>query len=473
MNRGFSEFLFENIVSSNKGFLRGPFGGNLKKEIFVPKGKSTYKVYEQGVVLRKNIGIGKYNITEEYFNDKMYRFEVCPKDFLVSCSGANYGAIFQMPKNIEKGVINQALLRIRLNDNLINDKYFNYFFSHHLVNQIIGKKGDSTIPNFPPVSVLKKLEIKIHSSTDYQKQIAKVLSDLDAKIEINNKINQELEAMAKTLYDYWFVQFDFPAPSASSVQAGKPYKSSGGKMVFNEELKREIPEGWEVNSFSNWIANDKSGDWGKETEQGNYVNKVSCIRGADLNGINGKGGVKSPTRFVLEKNSHKLLEIGDFIIEISGGSPVQSTGRMALITKETLERFENPLICSNFCKAVTLKDEKALYNFAHEWNRLYDAGVLFGWEGKTSGIKNLLFESFVTNHQVSIPDSKIMEQFYYKAKPIHAQIQTNLKQNQKLSELRDWLLPMLMNGQITVGGAEIAMENLEMVAGGGVKYGEE
>jgi type I restriction enzyme S subunit len=88
-----------------------------------------------------------------------------------------------------------------------------------------------------------------------QKQIAKVLSDLDAKIEINNKINQELEAMAKTFYDYWFVQFDFPAALATSYELdsetlttknSKPYKSSGGKMVFNEELKREIPFGWEV-----------------------------------------------------------------------------------------------------------------------------------------------------------------------------------------------------------------------------------
>jgi type I restriction enzyme S subunit len=306
--------------------------------------------------------------------------------------------------------------------------------------------------DFPPVST--------------QKQIAKVLSDLDVKIEINNKINQQLEAMAKTLYDYWFVQFDFPDKN------GKPYKSSGGLMVFNEELKRDIPEGWDAGSLSSWIKNDKSGDWGKAEEQGNYVNKVSCIRGADLNGLNGKGTIKSPTRFVLEKNSHKLLEVGDFIIEISGGSPTQSTGRMAFITKETLERFENPLICSNFCKAVTLKEEKALYNFAYEWNRLYDAGVLFGWEGKTSGIKNLLFESFVTNHKVSIPSAEIMELFYEKAKPIHSKIQTNLKQNQKLSELRDWLLPMLMNGQVSVGRVTKEEESFGLVAEGVIKYGE-
>jgi type I restriction enzyme S subunit len=75
------------------------------------------------------------------------------------------------------------------------------------------------------------------------------------------------------------------------------------------------------------------------------------------------------------------LEPGDLIIEISGGSPTQSTGRMAFIINETLERFDNPLICSNFCKAVRLKDSHSLYNFAYEWNRLYDAGIFFGWEG--------------------------------------------------------------------------------------------
>lgn len=285
-----------------------------------------------------------------------------------------------------------------------------------------------------------------------QAKIAKVLSDLDAKIELNNRINRELEAMAKTLYDYWFVQFDFPFDFAQGKpnEQGKPYKSSGGKMVYNVELKREIPEGWEVKTIAKWIKNDKSGDWGKETEEGNYQLKVSCVRGADLNGLNGNGELKPPTRFILENNSNKLLENHDLIVEISGGSPTQSTGRLAFITEETLQRFPNPLICSNFCKALTLKEEKYLYNFVYQWNRIYDNGVLFGWEGKTSGIKNLLFESFVTNHKEAYPKSEIVEKFYDFAKPLHSQKQKNLIQNQQLSELRDWLLPMLMNGQVTV-----------------------
>lgn len=363
---------------------------------------------------------------------------------------------------------NRAVINIDVNKDLADLKYIFYILKYKK-KEILGKAGGSIQKNLY-ISALETISLN-HKNLQTQKAIAKVLSDLDAKIEVNNKINAELEAMAKTLYDYWFVQFDFPSTNTPlSRGAGgvlKPYKSSGGKMVYNKELKREIPEGWEVHSFSTWIANDKSGDWGKESKQGNYINKVSCIRGADLNGVNGKGDVNSPTRFILEKNSHKLLEVGDFIIEISGGSPTQSTGRMAFITRETLDRFDNPLICSNFCKAVTLKDEKSIYNFAYEWNRLYDAGVLFGWEGKTSGIKNLLFDSFVTNHKVVLPSKEVMELFYDKAKPIHAKIQKNLKENQKLSELRDWLLPMLMNGQVTVKQAQ---QELAKVAEDGVEY---
>ena len=337
---------------------------------------------------------------------------------------------------------------------------FRDLFFDHMMNGSKGTKmprGDKNqildfpIPNFP---------------LSTQKSIAKVLSDLDAKIELNNKINRKLEAMAKTLYDYWFVQFDFPDAN------GKPYKSSGGKMVYNAELKREIPEGWEVKTISKWIKKDKSGDWGKEEAEGNYQLEVSCIRGADLNGLNGNGELKAPTRFILEKNSNKLLENHDLIVEISGGSPTQSTGRLAFITEETLERFSTPIICSNFCKALTLKDETYLFNFVYQWNRLYDNGVLFGWEGKTSGIKNLLFESFITNHSEVYPPSKLANKFYDFAKPIHGKIQKNLMQNQLLTALRDWLLPMLMNGQVRVKEAALrqAQDEISMAAEPSVVY---
>lgn len=364
--------------------------------------------------------------------------------------------------NVEDYVVSTKLMVLRNNSKLLDTDYLYHFLTNEYTINYLQKRAENRIGSFPQITfdVLKTLQIWLPDNS-VQKSIAKVLSDLVNKIELNNRINHELEAMAKTLYDYWFVQFDFPN------EQGKPYKSSGGNMVYNAELKREIPEGWEVKTLAKWIKNDKSGDWGKETEEGNYQLKVSCVRGADLNGLNGNGELKPPTRFILENNSNKLLENHDLIVEISGGSPTQSTGRLAFINEETLQRFPNPLICSNFCKALTLKEEKYLYNFVYQWNRIYDNGVLFGWEGKTSGIKNLLFESFVTNHKEVYPKSEIVEKFYDFVKPIHSQKQKNLIQNQQLTELRDWLLPMLMNGQVTVKEAE---ERLSMAAEPSVEY---
>ena len=256
--------------------------------------------------------------------------------------------------------------------------------------------------------------------------------------------NDNLAELAKTIYDYWFVQFDFPDEN------GKPYKTSGGKMVYNEVLKREIPEGWEVCTFSNFIKDIKNGDWGKEQEEGNYTEKVSCIRGADINGLNGNGELKSPIRYINEKNKCKILVENDFIIEISGGSPTQSTGRIALLTSNTFARFKNNIICSNFCKAISLKDEKYTFFFLKEWERLYYNNILFSFEGKTSGIKNFLFEAFIHTYPIISPQKSIIEKYNFYNIKVDENKQKNLQQIQHFRSLRDWLLPMLMNGQISV-----------------------
>jgi type I restriction enzyme S subunit len=455
-------FKFKEVVIEKKGFLRGPFGGDLKKEIFVKKSLDTYKVYEQGVVLNSDKNIGRYYISEKDYLAKLHKFSVQDNDFLISCSGVNMGAIYQLKEPFERGIINQALLRIRLDNKIIDDNYFFYLFKELISKRITSGSGDSTIPNFPALEVIKNIEFEL-PQIFIQEKVGKLLYDIDTKIELNNRINSELESMAKTLYDYWFVQFDFPDAN------GKPYKTAGGKMVWKEELKREIPEGWEEKLYAEWINNDKSGDWGKEQPEGNYTEKVYCIRGADINGLNGTGELKSPERYILEKNLHKTLDPADLIVEISGGSPVQSTGRLAFITEGTLARFDAPIICSNFCKAVTLKNKKLLYNFVYHWKSIYDAGVLFGYEGKTSGIKNLLFDSFVSSHYTVVPEESIASKFYDFMEPIQTKKQNNLQENKELASLRDWLLPMLMNGQVSVGDEE---EKLGMIAEEGEHYGK-
>lgn len=434
-------------------------------------GQSSYKDEGTSLIRSQNVLDFTFSPSGLAFIDddqanRLNNVEVKENDVLLNITGDSIARVCKVPKNLLPARVNQHVAIIRSNGKIDPDylMYYLIFRKNHLLT--ISRVGGTR--NALTKEAIEKLEILLNKN---DKKIAKVLSDLDTKIELNNRINAELEAMAKLVYEYWFVQFDFPVgfdsaqPPGSAQAPGKPYKSSGGKMVWNEELKREIPEGWEVHPVDYWIQNDKNGDWGKEEIEGNYDLRVSCIRGADINGLNGNGELKSPVRYILEKNIHKILEPGDLVIEISGGSPTQSTGRLGYIINETLERFSEPLICSNFCKAITLKDESNLFNFIYEWKRLYDAGIFFGYEGKTSGIKNFLFESFVSKHKIVIPPQELTEMFYEKVLPIHSKIQKNLIQNQELSSLRDWLLPMLMNGQVSVAEAEEQVqEELGMVA---------
>jgi type I restriction enzyme S subunit len=221
-------------------------------------------------------------------------------------------------------------------------------------------------------------------------------------------------------------------------------------MVYNAELKRKIPATWSVGGLNQFIANEKTGDWGKESTQANYTRQVTCIRGTDLNSILKVQELNAPVRYILEKNTHKLLQKNDIVIEISGGSPTQSTGRAAYITDEVMSMFDNPLICSNFCKAVSVKKDLHLFFVYYLWQHLYDNDVFFGYEGKTSGIKNLLYENFINSYKVVLPDEEILTKFNDAIRPLSLAIVANRKEAMRLLSARDWLLPMLMNGQLKV-----------------------
>lgn len=398
----------------------------------------------------KNIKDGKViydksdrKINFETFKSINRRTKLCAGDVVISTVGSigRTAIIKDYPLNFD---FQRSVGIIKPNINKLTPEYLHYYFQVPAVQRRLINLSKGAVQKCLFISDLNEIEIDHPEEVDDQEKLVSILSIIDHKIELNNKINSELESMSKTLYDYWFVQFDFPDTN------GKPYKTSGGKMVWNEELKREIPEGWEVQKMSEWINIDKSGDWGKDEEEGNFTKKVICFRGADINGLNGLDELKPPVRFILEKNSFKILKSHDLIIEISGGSPTQSTGRLAFITDATMKRFEYPLICSNFCKPVSIRNKKLLYNFVYYWNSLYNNGVFFGYEGKTSGIKNLLLDSFISSYYTVVPEEKIVEKFYNIMESIQEKKQTALAENQKLTELRDWLLPMLMNGQVKI-----------------------
>lgn len=343
-----------------------------------------------------------------------------------------------------KATFSGFLKRFRpIKDNLVYDKYIGFYLRSPIFRKSMTNNATMTLRASLNKEIASYLDLYL---PDYesQKNIGDFLFSINSKIALNNQINAELEAMSKTLYDYWFVQFNFPDEN------GRPYKTSGGKMVYNHDLKQEIPEKWTAVKLKELIHSEKSGDWGQGSTLDDFTKKVRCIRGADIEAFNTSGECQPPVRYIQDTKAYKFLIKGDIVIEISGGSPQQSTGRMTLIEPESLERFDSPLICSNFCKSISLKNQKLIYNFRFFWNQLYDNDIFFGYEGKTSGIKNLLFQSLVQSIYLAIPDEKNLNQFYQLIRNIQHKIQCHLAENKELTQLRDWLLPMLMNGQVSV-----------------------
>jgi len=360
-----------------------------------------------------------------------------PKDSLLLTSRAPIGLL---AINKKETYTNQGFKSIVPNPSVADVEYLYYYFKVS-VDHLNNLGGGTTFKEISKSS-LEAMRIVL-PDLPIQKSLSKVLALLDDKINLNNKINAELEAMAKQIYDYWFVQFDFPDSS------GNPYKTSGGKMVWSKELQREIPKGWYVANLSSLMSASKNGDWGSEKSNDQTI-KYFCIRGADIDGLNGIEEFEPQIRYIDKSHVDRQLNTDDLIIEISGGSPTQSTGRMAHISSYVLSRLDNKVICSNFCKAISLKNAKYSYVISRHWARLYDAGIFFNHEGKTSGIKNLLFDQLAKDVKIAIPHDDLINTYYDFEESIDKQKQNSLRQNEELIKLRDWLLPMLMNGQVKV-----------------------
>ncbi|MDH1603413.1 restriction endonuclease subunit S [Empedobacter sp. GD03739] len=242
----------------------------------------------------------------------------------------------------------------------------------------------------------------------------------------NYKLNDNLEQMAKTIYDYWFVQFEFPNAN------GKPYKSSGGTMVYNETLKREIPEGWEVKNILEF-ANLIGGGTPSKNEKSFWNGTIPFFTPSDAN--NSIFCIKTLeyiTESGLKNSSTKFFDEGTIFLTARGS-----------VGKVMINSFK--MAMNQSCYALQSKTNEHIFLY---YTTLSMIGYL---HAKSSGS---IFNAIVTNDikftPVLISKQEIIEKFEKKVSSLFVRLEINLHQNQELAQLRDWLLPMLMNGQVKV-----------------------
>ena len=367
-------------------------------------------------LMGRYISYGERNITENGLRG--CSAQLMPKHSILFSSRAPIGYIA-----ISNNVVctNQGFKSIVPKSN--TDYMFLYYLLKYNKDKIEAMGSGTT---FKEVSgtTMKNIVLRVPSSLNVQKRIASILSSIDDKIEENNAINHNLQQQAETIFKKWFID-----------------------NTRNTE--------WISGTFSELIESTLNGDWGKDEPIGSSTEKVYCIRGADIPEVNIGNKGKMPLRYILPKNlANKKLETGDIVIEISGGSPTQSTGRCAAITQSLLDRYNSSMVCTNFCKAIKPKTGYSLYVYYY-WKYLYEKGTFFSYENGTTGIKNLDFNGFIETEPIIIPPFDRIIAFNNYSKSIFDQIFANGRQSEQLAILRDTLLPRLMNGEIDVSEIEL------------------
>ena len=328
-------------------------------------------------------------------------------------------------ENTSNYIASTKLMVLRHNEKVLPEYLFAMLKSNYVIAELqhLAETRSGTFPQITFSSELAPMKAFLPDK-DTQKRIVSILSSIEQKIDLNNKINNNLEQQAQAIFKEWFID--------------------------NPEN-----ENWSNGTFSELIQSTLSGDWGKEAPTGNNTEKVYCVRGADIPEVRAGNKGKMPTRYILPKNyASKKLTAGDIVVEISGGSPTQSTGRCTAISESLLNRYDSGMVCTNFCRAIKPLSGYSMFIYYY-WQYLYNKGVFFSYENGTTGIKNLDISGFLGTEPIIIPPKEKVLAFDDYCQTVFDRIFANGKESEQLSQLRDTILPKLMSGELDVSDIEI------------------
>ena len=392
---------------------------------------STPKWTDSGkwVVRSENIKSGRISfIPTSYTDEVTYRGRISrgvpePGDLIITRE-APMGEIGMIPDGVEC-CLGQRLVLIKPNPKKVDARYLLYAMQSEFVQRQIGGSDatGSTVSNLR-IPLLKEVLVPL---VEGQEEIGRVLATIDAKIDLNSRISAELEALAKTIYDYWFVQFDFPDAD------GNPYKSGGGKMVWNEVLKREIPEGWgegDISSFAEVLGGGTPSKKNASYWSGDIPFFTPTDANGDMYQLETEDWI---TRQGLESCSSDLFEKGTIFITARG-----SVGKLAIASR--------PMAMNQSCYALRPKmAENYPFVYQHAKTLIHHLRI------KASGST---FDSIVTNDigwtRLVAPDARVVSGFCDVVRPYFERVEAGLRETLALRQLRGWLLPLLMNGQVRV-----------------------
>ncbi|HCH4196862.1 TPA: restriction endonuclease subunit S [Vibrio parahaemolyticus] len=328
--------------------------------------------------------------------------------------------------------------------------------------------------------MIGRLEIS-YPPKEAQRHIAHVLKTLDNKITLNRQINQTLEQMAQTLFKSWFVDFDpvmdnaldagnpIPDELQHRAEARKAVRESEGfkplpddvRQLFPDAFEESelgwVPKGWMYQSFGSLLASTIGGDWGKDVQDEKHTVQSRIVRGTDIPDLISGQLSNAPLRWVEPKKlKSRQIERGDIIIEVSGGSPKQPTGRSLFMTDSMLERLGSIIEPASFCRRFKPNSFNIGMLASLHLQKIYADGKTWEYQNQSTGIANFQTKFFLEAEMVLIPSDKVLEAFCRIVTPLVEKSQNN--EQIALAKLRDTLLPKLISGELRLDDVEAAVE---------------
>lgn len=415
------------LVAAGGGKIHtGPFGSQLHASDYVPKG---IPCIMPANMKNNRVDLSNIAFITELDAKRLSKYIVKENDIVYSRRGdVTQKALIR--KHEEGYFCGTGCLLLRPGKKF-DARFLTYYLSTQKIqNWIVRQAVGATMPNLN-TGILSSIPFHGPEKAE-QERVANVLSAIDAKIELNNRINAELEAMAKTLYDYWFVQFDFPDAN------GKPYKTSGGKMVYYPTLKREIPEGWEAGTLEE-LGQIVGGSTPTTQNPENFTTDgTPWITPNDLSNNQGNKFISRGGQDVsaqgIKNASLKKYPAGTVLLSSRAPIGYMAISRNEVTTNQGFKSFiPNNGFSTEFIYYTVKSSLKAITQYA--------SGSTFK-EVSGGTLKTV---------KVVLPSVAMSDAFKEIVKPIFSQQDSIERENTELAKLRDWLLPMLMNGQVTVG----------------------
>ena len=354
------------------------------------------------------------------------KYDVTNKCILFNKLNVRFKRVWRIDSHDENKIASTEFLPLVVDEDVVDFQYCYYLLiSDKITNYLCGQNTNTSGSHkrIDPDNFLN-IEIKLPKMS-IQRQVGKTLSALDRKIVLNKQINDNLETMAKQLYDYWFVQFDFPN------EEGKPYKSSGGAMVWNENLKREIPQGWVVEKMGK-CTNVLLGGTPDTNDNSLWGNGYNWLNSGEVAEFPILKSEKNITPKGLEKSATVLAPKGSVTLSITRHLRPSILCIDACINQSVVAILENDKVSKEYIYPLLNRDIPRLMSL------------------RTGAQQPHINKETVEAIKVVLPPANIMGAYINIAESIYNAIFNNAKEVEELTKQRDELLPLLMNGQASV-----------------------